>query len=865
MVQFYNKSYPDKGDLLVCRINSIQNDSGYMVELLEYDNLTGFVCLKEITQAKWFRNLRSMASEGDIEVMQVIAIGEKGDIDLSRRYIPDEAKEDILSRYKMWKRVYDYLLFMVSNEHQEFIINKLLHPYIEYLENVQKMNEESDEETDSSKLQLESISTWLEKYNDSMNNSINDSIRDILFHVIKLVEKPTNLKIQTGTVQLKLLSRIRVGQLNLIIKHLAENCNVHIRTYNTKTSNFQVTSKDKLTIDQFNDLLGEIIQKLPEIIKKFSLIEEHEKLNDFDHSNPRNYDHLNHLHQPLLNIGIVGHVAHGKTTLIEAISGVDTRRYKKEISTNRTLNIGYTNATVYKCHCNNVPMYLTKQNIPAHCKCDHVTVSIVDCPGHNVLLSTMITGAQIMDTCILVVSADETCPQPQTNEHIAVLEIIGEIHKKSNFSNGLVLQNKVDLVSTERAKESYTEICKFTSGTILDGLNILPISAQMQINTEKVLEFIYEYAKSKTENNEVDNVKNNSINNDIQIKDNEQEQNHSKGIIVRTFDINKPGSDRILGAVIGGSIMNGEFSIAEEILILPLAIQAKILSMKTEKYDLDVARPGGLIAIQTDINPAFCSLLIGCTFIKIKDYVPERLLKTETPIKFKYNLLHKCGIERLRKEDRVTLNYSGGNIDAIVTKSLKDKNRGTLSLLKPIYLFPNENGFTLIVKQRLVGFGLIHNGNDVKKTKICRKLNDTKLELPIITYPKYEELLDNFTCRLLEWKETSIAKIRIPVPKTLYKFTFTTIVNFGNIADSLNVTTDELGSYIYQELGCKSWSVNGQRQLLLKGRTDERKVMSVLQHFVIEKRCMLCRQNSVKTIKNMGVKQRVCTKCSWKA
>ena len=317
--------------------------------------------------------------------------------------------------------------------------------------------------------------------------------------------------------------------------------------------------------------------------------------------------------------------------------------------------------------------------------------------------------------------------------------------------------------------------------------------------------------------------------------------------------------------------MNGKFSVGEKILILPLAIEARIVSMRTEKQELSFARPGGLIAIQTDINPTFCSLLVGCTFIKVKDYVPDRLLKGGALLKFKYTLLNDCGIDKLKKDDKVVINYSGGNIDAVVAKSSKEKYRGTLCLTKPMYIFPGESvTFTMVLSEqsgssrtsankRLIGFGRSLEG---LSSSVRSEENGDRFEME---YPDYDQLLETFASRLKEWKETSMAQVKIPVPKTLYRNTFTTIVNFGGIADSLNVSTDELGSYVYHELGCKSWSVNGQRQLILKGRTDERKVISVLHHFIMEKRCMLCRQNSVKTVRNMGVKQRVCTKCSWKA
>src|SRR6478609_2827974 len=147
MINFYGKETPKVGDLIVCRIDTISNNSGgYWVELLEYGNKAGFVGLKEITQAKWFRNLRGQAHEGDVEVMQVISVGDHGDIDLSRRYINEKSREMVLNRYKTWKRVYDYLDHMVDAMNREVVIGEVLHPYLNSM--LQEHEETQEEEHD---------------------------------------------------------------------------------------------------------------------------------------------------------------------------------------------------------------------------------------------------------------------------------------------------------------------------------------------------------------------------------------------------------------------------------------------------------------------------------------------------------------------------------------------------------------------------------------------------------------------------------------------------------------------------------------------------------------------------------------------
>lgn len=84
-------------------------------------------------------------------------------------------------------------------------------------------------------------------------------------------------------------------------------------------------------------------------------------------------------------------------------------------------------------------------------------VSFVDCPGHDVLMATMLNGAAVMDAAFLLVAANEPCPQPQTSEHLAAVEIMKLRHL-------LILQNKIDLVRESQAREQAQQIAKFVEG-----------------------------------------------------------------------------------------------------------------------------------------------------------------------------------------------------------------------------------------------------------------------------------------------------------------------------------------------------------------------------------------------------------------
>jgi translation initiation factor 2 gamma subunit (eIF-2gamma) len=100
-------------------------------------------------------------------------------------------------------------------------------------------------------------------------------------------------------------------------------------------------------------------------------------------------------------------------------------------------------------------------------------VSFVDCPGHDILMATMLNGAAVMDAALLLIAGNESCPQPQTSEHLAAVEIM-------KLKNILILQNKIDLVKEAEAAAQWDEIRNFIKGTVADGAPIIPISAQVR-------------------------------------------------------------------------------------------------------------------------------------------------------------------------------------------------------------------------------------------------------------------------------------------------------------------------------------------------------------------------------------------------
>ena len=245
--------------------------------------------------------------------------------------------------------------------------------------------------------------------------------------------------------------------------------------------------------------------------------------------------------QPEVNIGLVGHVDHGKTTLTQALSGIWTDTHSEERKRGISIKLGYADTAFYK---DDDGTYYATGKRPGGG--EDVTselervVSFVDAPGHETLMAIMITGASIMDGAMLMVAANDTCPQPQTREHLMALEIAG-------IENIVIVQNKIDLVSKERAIESYGEIKDFLKGTIAENAPIIPVSAHHDANLDVLIQ---------------------AIQSTIPTPD-RSEDKRSIMHVARSFDINRPGTrpSKLRGGVIGGSIVEGEFSEGDEIII----------------------------------------------------------------------------------------------------------------------------------------------------------------------------------------------------------------------------------------------------------------------------------------------------------
>lgn len=296
--------------------------------------------------------------------------------------------------------------------------------------------------------------------------------------------------------------------------------------------------------------------------------------------------------QPEINIGLVGHVDHGKTTLTKQLSGKWTDTHSEELKRGITIRLGYADTIIRKDSSLEKPnCYTTKDKHPQTGNNTDVVraISFVDAPGHESLMATMLSGATIMDGALLLVAANETCPQAQTQEHLMALELSG-------IENVIVVQNKIDLVDEKRALRNYKEIKELLSKTKYKDAPIIPISAEYNINMDLLLHTIQEVVPTPKRD------------------DSASAYMH----IARSFDINKPGTTpyELVGGILGGSVVQGVFKAGDEVELRPGRIveeqnklvakplKTTITGMKTGGGAVKEIRPGGSASLLTSLDPS---------------------------------------------------------------------------------------------------------------------------------------------------------------------------------------------------------------------------------------------------------------------
>jgi translation initiation factor 2 subunit 3 len=384
------------------------------------------------------------------------------------------------------------------------------------------------------------------------------------------------------------------------------------------------------------------------------------------------------------------------------MTGVWAARHSEELRRGITIKLGYADVPIYKCpKCENLQSYSTDPTCP---KCDSKgefvrAVSFVDAPGHEALMATMLSGATVMDGAMLIIAANEHCPQPQTREHLAAIELAG-------VKNIIIIQNKIDIVDEKRALESHKEIVSFVKGTVAEGKPIIPVSAQHSVNIDAVLQALEENIPSPSRD----------------------PNKPPRMFVVRSFDVNKPGAsvDELLGGVIGGSIFQGKFKVGDEIEIRPgikvekqgrtfyESLFTEITSLNAGGKNVKEAQSGGLVGIGTYLDPSLTKAdgLTG-NLVGKPDLLPpnrsELVLGTQL-LKRAIGTKELVQVKQIIRGERLLLDV--GTTITVGTVASTKKDVVTLQLVRPVCA---EDGARAAISRkmagrwRLIGYGIIQS------------------------------------------------------------------------------------------------------------------------------------------------------------
>ena len=402
-------------------------------------------------------------------------------------------------------------------------------------------------------------------------------------------------------------------------------------------------------------------------------------------------------YQPCVNIGTSGHVDHGKTTLVEAITGVWTSAHSEELRRGITIKIGYADAAFYKCpHCP-APICYSTQPKCANCGENGEllrVVSFVDSPGHESLMANMLSGAALMDGAILVIAANEKVPQPQTREHLLALSVLG-------IQQIVLVQNKADLSEYNEALDNYKQIKDFVKGSIAEKAPVIPVSAQHKLNIDALIEAIEMTIKTPSRTKNTDPIMH----------------------VLRSFDINKPGSpiNQVKGGIIGGALVQGQFNLADEIEVRPglldekkgryQPITSEISTLGTGAGLVESVKPGGLVAIGTKLDPTFTKSdsLIGSvvgkpgTLPKDVEDITMEIVLFDTAV----GTAEMVKVEPIKAKEPIRVNM--GTAAAIGNVINVRDSKIEVKLKKPICLMPKSRvaiSRRIAERWRLIGSGI---------------------------------------------------------------------------------------------------------------------------------------------------------------
>ena len=396
----------------------------------------------------------------------------------------------------------------------------------------------------------------------------------------------------------------------------------------------------------------------------------------------------------------MGHVDNGKSTIVQSLTGVWTARHSEELRRGITIRVGYADASFYECPSCEPPSNYSTSKICPNCKSETKflrSVSFVDCPGHHSLMVTMLSGAAIMDGALFVISSNVKCPQAQDREHLLAAEMVG-------LRKLVVVQNKIDVVDRELAKQNYDEIKVFTKGTVAEKAPIIPVSAQHKLNMDVLIGAIQERIPTPKRDQVLS----------------------ARMSILRSFDVNRPGTEAeaLTGGVVGGSVVQGVFKHGEDVEIRPgikteeankiryEPLMARVESLQAGGGEVKQAAPGGLIAMRTDLDPSVTKSdgLVGNVLGRVGT-LPTTLDKVSLDVELFEKAVgteQLVPVQKIKMNEPLVLNAGTAVTSGVVVSAREDL--ADVVLKKPICSDPGSKvalSRRIGESWRLIGFGTL--------------------------------------------------------------------------------------------------------------------------------------------------------------
>ena len=239
-------------------------------------------------------------------------------------------------------------------------------------------------------------------------------------------------------------------------------------------------------------------------------------------------------------IGTAGHIDHGKTALVKALTGVDGDRLKEEKARGITIDLGFA--------------YLPTA--------DGQILGFIDVPGHERFVHTMLAGASGIDFALLTVAADDGI-KPQTLEHLAILDLLG-------ISQGIIALTKADIVTPDRIAEVTGQIQAAIAGTVLDGADILAVSALTGRGIDELRSNLVTAAKT------------------IRARSSE---GRFRLAVDRVFTLSG------VGVVVTGTVLSGSVRVGDQVQLSPSGLFARVRSIHAQNKPSEIGRAGDRCAL----------------------------------------------------------------------------------------------------------------------------------------------------------------------------------------------------------------------------------------------------------------------------